>query len=251
MFKDNIPPHVVTHKAYSLENGKRIYVIGDVHGCLNELNRLTSMIEQDIKDHPVADEQLMTLIYIGDYIDRGLNSKGVLDFIIKQQEVWAARGRKTVYLRGNHEQGLLDAFSDDSKLLYRINALAASYGVNSPFARPAVEVLADLKEKMPPEHLAFLESTQMQYEEDDYFFVHAGISPEAPLDAQNVSDMLMIRDDFLKSDKDFGVKVVFGHSLFENVRDFGNKIGVDTAAFSTGKLSAVVLEGKAVRVLHT
>lgn len=250
MFKDALVPVVSFKSPHALGAGKRFYAIGDVHGCLKELQQLSTLMMADIDAHKQQYDEI-TVLYLGDYIDRGINSKGVLDFILQQKEELAEQGVRTIYLRGNHEQGLLDALEDEKNLFYRIEPLAASYGVDGAFSRPKKEILRDLKEVLPSEHLNFLEQTTLMHKEDGYLFVHAGLNPQKVLQEQELEDILMIRDPFLLSDKDFGYKVVFGHSLFEEVRDYGNKIGVDTAAFSTGKLSCAVLHHTALQVLHT
>ena len=251
MFYEEITKSVVPDRVYQVPEGVRVYAIGDIHGHLNLLEDLHAQIKQDIKE---SKAQEIVVVYLGDYIDRGTESKAVVDYLLQT----ILEVNRTVYLRGNHEQRLLDAVEDAETLpdWMRVGGDAAllSYGVEI-YGKTNVEIAQGLKEKLPQTHLDFITNTQLSHVEGDYLFVHAGINPKASFDVENMEaqkeDVLRIRKEFLSSDKAFDYKIVFGHSIFKEVTDFGNKLAVDTGAFATGKLSCAVLEGDQVRCLST
>ena len=171
-----------------------IYTIGDIHGCLDQLQRLVELCEQD------AGSQKSKFIFLGDYIDRGPDSRGVIEFLMNLQK-WSPD--EVICLRGNHEDLLLDALEgDDAELHWRSNggeATLRSYGVTRT---------ADI----PSSHLNWIHSLPFLHDDSQRFFVHAGIHPERALNQQRSRDLLWIREPFLSSDKDFGRLVVHGHS---------------------------------------
>lgn len=196
-----------------------IYAIGDIHGCLDPLKDLLKEI------NPSAEDKL---IFIGDYIDRGPNSRGVIDFLIA-----LSVNKNCVFIRGNHEQMMMDYFADKPEgKIWSMNGMDAtleSYG--SIFSVPSY-------------HLDFLEETIMFDEEDSYTLVHAGVRPGISMEEQSNKDLLWIRDDFIYSKKPLKDRIViFGHTpmlsgpLFQK-----HKIGIDTGCVYGGKLSAVRLE---------
>lgn len=243
MFKDSVTVKTNHNRVFRIPDGKRVYVIGDIHGRLDLLENLYTQIEADMASHASGEN---IVVHLGDYIDRGENSRGVIEFLLKKKNQY-----NCIFLRGNHEQGLLKSLKDPKELFYRIQALSLSYGIENATARDPQDNLADLKKHIPHEHIEFLEQTVISKIIGDYLFVHAGLNPSKEFEEQAEEDMLLIRDEFLKSDKDFSHKVVFGHSVFEEVKDYGNKIPVDTGAFATGKLSCLVLEGTEMKVLTT
>lgn len=235
--------------AAALPEGLRIYAIGDVHGCLDLLKGVWERIDQDLKVHPV-DEAVE--IFLGDYIDRGPDSCGVIEALSSP----APDGRRRVCLRGNHEQMLLSFLDNPAYLeMWRPNGALetlVSYGVDARRLRnidEAAEVAAEFLAKAPASHVAFLRSLPFYVDMSPYFFVHAGIRPGIAPTEQREEDMLWIRDAFLRSDMDFGRILVHGHTPVEQPERRHNRINIDTGAYLTGKLTCVALEGSEVRFL--
>ena len=230
--------------------GRRIYCIGDIHGRADLL--------QDLQRRVVADAADFTgqavLIYLGDYIDRGLESRTVVELLYEGPP----GGFEAVYLMGNHEQTLLDFLRHPrevaSWLIYGGRETLFSYGVDpgAPGGRQDLEALRDaLEARLPRHHLEFFESCRFLHQEGDYCFVHAGIRPGVALGDQRNEDLLWIRQDFTESEVDHGMVVVHGHSIEEEVAMRPNRIGIDTGAFYTGVLTCLVLEGEERRLLQT
>lgn len=204
----------------------KMFAIGDIHGCLDQLRRLI----RDIPADPAGD----TMVFIGDYIDRGRESRGVVDYVLGLRGAYA----KLVCLCGNHESMLLNYLEGVEEELYLQNgggATLRAYGISlsdSPRVR---------KEKIPAEHMSFFESLLPYYETDQYLFVHAGLRPGIPLARQSVQDMQWIRQAFIDSGYDFGKRVVFGHTHFSAPLVAENKIGIDTGAVYGGRLTCAEL----------
>lgn len=225
-------------------SGLRVYAIGDVHGRVDLLRQLHRMI---IADAAHADPAIRKLvIYLGDYVDRGLYSREVLDVLVREPVF----GFDSIHLRGNHDDAFLAFLEDPVKsaawLRYGGDATLYSYGVRLPAEAAAEEKLALLGERLrravPADHVAFLAALPYTCEVGDYLFVHAGIDPNKSIDQQDPHDMLWIRDAFLEADADFGKIVVHGHTVteFPEVRE--NRIGVDTGACYTNALTCLVLQ---------
>jgi serine/threonine protein phosphatase 1 len=231
--------------------GQRIYAVGDIHGRADLLDRLLALIEEHAKQHPAAQK---TLVFLGDYVDRGKDSKGVVNRL--QTLNWP--GWKFVFLRGNHDQAVLD-FLGDAKFYRAWRPFGAaetllSYGVMPPrFDRETEfeKARQDLAEKLPPEHIEFLQNLELFYVQDDYYFCHAGVRPGIPLEEQVAEDLLWIRDDFLYHRKPFEKMVVHGHTPAPKPTRTHHRIGVDTGAHATHCLTAVMLEGKHYSFLQT
>ncbi|MCM8556613.1 metallophosphoesterase family protein [Sphingomicrobium sediminis] len=223
-----------------LKPGKRVYAIGDVHGCDKQLKKLLKRIRKDLEGY----EGKSHLVFLGDYIDRGPDSRGVIDRLI----AGGLPGDKQHFLIGNHEVAMLQAFEGKALgwLAYGGIETLESYGVDKKalFAHPSIKKL--LKAHLPPEHLEFFQSLKHSKRIGDYLFVHAGIRPGVPLEKQKERDLVWIRDDFLKSKKDHGVTVVHGHTITSKPQVKKNRIAVDTGCYATGTLTAVRLEGNAV-----
>ena len=222
----------------------RIYAVGDVHGCAGLLRDLHQLIHEDAYRHQ-APRNLT--VYLGDYIDRGEESRSVLDLLLAEP----LPGFEHVHLRGNHEETMLRFLEDvsvgPSWLLYGGAQTLWSYGVRPPVPIGDMGELRraqrELAERLPRDHLAFLHALPLQHAEGDYLFVHAGVRPGVPLDRQEVNDLLWIRDEFLDSDAEFGKIVVHGHTIAPQPDVRRNRIGVDTGAFASGRLTCLVLEG--------
>jgi serine/threonine protein phosphatase 1 len=224
--------------------GKRVYAVGDIHGCLEPLRQLHCLIREHAADQPVPHN---VIVYLGDYIDRGQDSRGVIDLLREEP----LPGFERVYLKGNHEESLLqflrDAQIGPQWFTYGGEATLYSYGVRPPrqFTDSAAlkRAQSEFAQKLPPEHLDFFNRLTLMHVEDDYLFVHAGVRPGVPLGRQDSKDLLWIRDDFLLSDEDFGKIVVHGHSITEVPTTRHNRIGIDTGAFAGGRLTCLVLDG--------
>ena len=229
---------------------ERLYVIGDIHGRSDLLDRLTAEIVRDLDVHPVASALTVTL---GDYVDRGADSRGVLDRLIRNPFPTAL-----VSLKGNHES-LMAAFLDDPTVAghwRRLGGLETLHSYGVPVAalmmgRDYPQAAAGLRAAVPPSHLAFLGSLRTSMTVGKYFLCHAGVRPGVPLDRQAEEDLLWIRDEFLSSRADFGKIVVHGHTPAESPEVLPNRINVDTGAFMTGRLTCAVLEQARVRFLST
>jgi len=231
--------------------GSRIYAIGDVHGRADLLDRLRTVIVEDANWHPIDRK---VVVYLGDYVDRGTDSRGVVDMLARK----ALPGFESVFLKGNHEDSLLQFLTDPgiapAWMAYGGDATLYSYGVRPPDARKVEDILAAQKafiQAVPPEHLAFLETLQLLHVEGDYAFVHAGFRANVPIEFQDPQDMMWIRNEFLDSEADFGKVAVHGHTITEQPQIRRNRIGIDTGAFATGRLTALALEGEERRFLHT
>ena len=228
--------------------GSRVYAVGDIHGRSDLLRRLHASMREDA----AAAEGARTIaVYLGDYVDRGDDSRGVVELAA----AGPGPGFETVHLKGNHDDFLL-RFLDDPGVagIWFANggdATLESYGV-VPEAGEAAEDLRDrFRTALPESHRAFFASLRLTFECGDYFFVHAGVRPGVPLDGQAEEDLCWIREEFLDSGADFGRIVVHGHTPEAEVCFRDNRIGVDTLAWATGHLSCVVLTGSERRVLQT
>jgi len=232
----------------SLPPGSRVYAIGDIHGRLDLLNKMLSLIELDRKDR---EEAQTTLVFLGDYIDRGGNSKGVVSRLIEGLPA----GLNPVFLKGNHESLLL-SFLDRPGFglnwLYNGgDATLLSYGVEADAIRNAywaggpglLQAFTAFRKLLPDDHLRFYRGLKLSHRAGGYFFAHAGVRPGIPLDQQNENDLIWIREEFLSHPDDFGAVVVHGHTPANAPEDLHNRIGIDTLAFHTGRLTAVGLEG--------
>lgn len=223
--------------------GHRIYAIGDVHGCNDLLKRLLQMISADDANRGPADTQI---IFLGDLIDRGFDSAGVIDtaLALKKQRP------STRFLCGNHEEVFLDAIKsrDPETLRFFIRIGGESTILSYPIPRAEYlkldmeQLAARLPEYIPQEHVAFLESFEDQIMMGDYLFVHAGIRPGVPLAEQKAKDLRWIRREFLDHRGDLEKVVIFGHTIFDQVNEGGSRIGIDTGAYNSGKLTAIGLE---------
>lgn len=237
-----------TKQRAQVPDGVCVYAIGDIHGRYDLIQALLDLIWIDAPDG----ENI--LVFLGDYVDRGPASKDVLDHIINlQREGWA-----TVKLLGNHEYSLLEFLKNPeiypSWRTYGGAETLLSYGVKPPMFMDAKELgraRDEFAEKFPREHFLFLSGLPYSHSIGDYFFTHAGVRPGIALDDQVSDDLLWIRDDFLISDQWFGKVVVHGHTPTEAPVVRPNRIGVDTGAYATNRLTAVKLVGDRYTFLST
>ena len=205
---------------------EKIFAIGDIHGCFDKLRSLMDKIDIDI-DRDI-------IVFLGDYIDRGPSSFEVVEYLIDLKKHF----RKSVFLKGNHEEMLEKYLSGYNKLAFLVNGgqeTLESYMKQSYIfgASP-----------IPHEHLEFFESLLLFYETDNYIFVHAGLKENVPLEMQEPFDLLWIRNSFIRSDYDFGKLVIFGHTPFPEPLVQPNKIGIDTGAVYGNKLTCIELPGQ-------
>ena len=227
----------------ALPHGRRVYAVGDVHGCAERLEALHAAIAEDLARRPVA---APLLLHIGDYVDRGPDSAGVLARLLAGPAL--PDGVEVVNLMGNHERTMLDALEGDRAagtdwLFQGGRPTLESYGIDPDGPREA------WARGLPPAHLEFLRDLALQRAEGGYLFVHAGIRPGVPLDAQTAEDLLRIRQPFLYTDQELGAVVVHGHTPVKAPVVRANRIAIDTGAVFGGKLTAAVLEGETVGFL--
>ena len=222
--------------------GRRIYAIGDVHGRADLLSKLFMRIDDDLKARPTADS---VQIFLGDYIDRGPNSRQVVDLLIARR-----LEHDVICLKGNHEDYALQFLSDPAvlnqwKKIGGLNTLL-SYGVtptrrDNPQSQHEVAIALD--QAIPDSHRRFFQGLGLSFTCGDFFFAHAGVRPGIPLREQSQQDLLWIREDFLLHEEDFGKVVVHGHTPAREPDIRPNRINIDTGAYATGRLTCLVLEG--------
>lgn len=225
----------------AIPDGQRVYAVGDIHGRADLLDRMADLIERDLAQSEPCDA---LTIFLGDYVDRGLESSSVIERL--------AEGRfptPIVTLLGNHEDTLLDFLQDEEVLstwrTYGGMETLFSYGVavDRTAMQDAAEIRRALDEKMPRRHREFLGALATHHVVGDYYFCHAGVRPGVPLDDQQREDLIWIREPFLSATDDFGKFVVHGHTPAEEPVLRSNRVGVDTGAYATGRLTCARLEG--------
>ena len=202
---------------------KRIFAIGDIHGCYDRLKKLMAKIPIDFSHD--------TLVFIGDYIDRGPHSVEVVDYLIRLQ----SRIPQVVFIKGNHEDMLDKFISGADRYTYLLNG--GQQTLDSYLTKPAQSDSFPI----PPDHMAFFKSLRLFYETDKFIFVHAGLRPRVPLESQKTEDLLWIRDKFITTRYDFGKRVIFGHTPLKKPLVEPNKIGIDTGAVYGNALTCVQL----------
>ena len=236
----------------SAPDNARVYAVGDIHGRADLLGRLHDLIRVDAA--PFHDLRKV-IIYLGDYVDRGPSSKGVLDYLINS----SLPGFETFHLKGNHEDMLL-RFLDDAQVglnwtMVGGDATLMSYGaLDESRLRGSMDFETIQKrflEQLPQAHLEFLQNLGFFHVEGDYLFVHAGVRPGRPMEDQDEMDLIWIRDDFLQSTADHGRVVVHGHNITHEPDIWPNRIGIDTGAYATGRLTCLVLESAGRSFLNT
>jgi serine/threonine protein phosphatase 1 len=207
---------------------EKIFAIGDIHGCLSQLKNMIAAIDPD--------EEGDTIVFMGDYIDRGPDSKGVVDCILHLRE----RVRKVICLMGNHEQMFLEYMHAGAK-----NDIFLSNGGRATLASYGYDEVTDGETIMLPDtHKGFLQSLVPYYETGHHIFVHAGLRPGVALEKQDLEDILWIRYEFIYSSYDFGKVVVFGHTPVDRPLVQENKIGIDTGAVFGGALTCIEFPGQ-------
>lgn len=234
----------------SLPARLRIYAIGDIHGRLDLLSALLSRIEADKAERPA---QRALYVFLGDYIDRGVSSRETIDRLIEH-----GKRNESIFLKGNHELIALRCLSDPGLFdqwmrLGGVETLT-SYGIapeNLANGKPVAMLQAAFHEALPQAHFRFFRDLQTSFACGDFFFVHAGVKPRVELSQQKESDLLWIREEFLKSNQDFGKIIIHGHTPTREVEVARNRINIDTGAFATGRLSCLVIEESSLAVIDT
>lgn len=222
--------------------GQRVYAIGDVHGRFDLLRDILATIERHQAGLP---EARTFLVFLGDLIDRGPDSRAVIDYLSTFQPSWAT----PIFLQGNHEEGFLRSLEGDEDALrgwlqFGGAECAESYGV-SPFRQATFNAslfAQELSLAVPRAHVDFIRSFYDSFTVGDYLFVHAGIRPGIPLADQDPHDLRWIRHDFLDNGLPHEAVVVHGHTIVEEPNELHNRIAIDTGAYRSGRLTALYAE---------
>jgi serine/threonine protein phosphatase 1 len=231
----------------SIPSGQRVYATGDVHGRADLLANLFTRIDADLQTRPARNS---VQVFLGDYIDRGPESRQVIELLIGRRKI-----HNVIPLKGNHEQCALNVLHDPSllaqwKSIGGLNTIL-SYGVTPVWtdSQSMSAVAIAFANNLPEHHLRFLQNLPLSFTCGDFFFVHAGARPGIRLQEQSENDLLWIREDFLLHEEDFGKVVVHGHTptLEPDIRP--NRINIDTGAYATGRLTCLVLEDDVMRLL--
>lgn len=230
-------------RAFAVPAGQRVYAIGDIHGRDDLFAALLERIAEDGADRGTMPT---TLILLGDLIDRGPESAAVVERARRQEGRW----EEFHWITGNHEETFLLALSGDLEALkfffrYGGEETILSYGLDRSLLRQMdySELAEMLPTLVPTEHRAFLDSGKPWVRVGDYLFVHAGIRPGIGIEDQKLSDLRWIRQPFLEDRRDHGVCVVHGHTISDEPEHCGNRLGIDTGAYASNRLTAVGLEG--------
>jgi serine/threonine protein phosphatase 1 len=222
--------------------GERVYAIGDVHGCADQLLRLLGQIEAD---HAARGPAKLSIILLGDLVNRGPDSARAVGYARELLDSGVGR-----LLKGNHEEMFVLAARGDRQAVRALmsnggTATLTSFGLTEQEIGRGnfADLAALLKARIPREVVAFLDAGEDKIAVGDYLFVHAGIRPGVPIGEQRGTDLRWIRNEFLDSPADHGAMIVHGHTICESVVEQDNRIGIDTGAFRTGVLTAIGLEG--------
>lgn len=229
-----------------------VWAVGDIHGRLDLLQPLVGAITADAA---VSTADRKVVVFLGDYVDRGPDSRGVIRYLA---DLSVDPGVEWRFLKGNHEEAMLEFLDDPSGgarwCEYGGDAALRSYGLKPPELKHKVEawarISADLDHKLTPRERDFLENLELSLSIGDYFFAHAGARPGEPLDRQSKRDLMWIRNSFLDSEIEFEKVVVHGHTPTRDVHIDQRRIGVDTKAYASDVLSAVRLEGASRAVIR-
>ncbi len=231
----------------SVPPGHFVAAVGDLHGRLDLLEALWPKIDAASR---VSSARRRTLIFVGDYVDRGLQSRELVDRLLE-----GFAGFDTVFLKGNHDDTLLQFLTDptigDAWRNFGGLETLRSYGIAHTPEKNWSQTRSEFAAVLPRAHLEFFKNLKLHATIGDYLFVHAGIRPRIPLEDQSETDLLWIRDEFLESPANFGRVVVHGHTPTEKPVVRPNRIGIDTGAYMTGNLTALILEERTRRFLST
>jgi serine/threonine protein phosphatase 1 len=233
--------------------GRRVYAIGDVHGRADLLVRLMKHLNEEVSRGGFEGRPILVLL--GDYVDRGFQSREVIDVLLGE----LMSPFETYFLKGNHEAAMLQFLSDPGIgprwAEYGGAETLVSYGVRPPRSRTSLQeweqASAELQSRLPDLHRHFLLNLDLSVRIGDYVFVHAGARPGVALEEQREQDLLWIRDEFLEDRGHFGAVIVHGHTPAAQPYRDSRRIGVDTGAYLSGRLTAVRLEGERVDFIST
>lgn len=258
-----VAPVAVIDRTTHAPDGTCIYAIGDIHGRADLLEILMDKITSDTENLP--EDTKVQIVFLGDYIDRGLRSRAVIDYFLSDK----LAAFETIFLMGNHEEALLKFFDDEDfgKQWVRFGGgeTLYSYGLQPPNTRASLgshdamantqaawtRVWEGFHKQLPEAHLNFYRSLLSYHIEGDYLFVHAGLRPQIDIAHQTQRDMLWIRDEFLDDREQFSHLIVHGHTPTEGIVHDDRRIGLDTGAFISGRLSAARLFGTEITFLST
>lgn len=231
--------------------GKRLYAIGDVHGCYDEMIRLLGIIESD---HASRNPKECIVVFLGDLIDRGPDSFRVIEHLVSTPPTFS----QNYFLIGNHEEMFLRILNGDAELIkrwltYGGRSCVESYGVNyeKTIGHSADTMQLMIKKKVPKAHVEFLGDLLESITFGNYVLVHAGVNPKKPLDEQKGRDMRWMREPFLSWKKKLDYRVIHGHTIESEITALPHRIGVDTGVYETGVLSAVRLEDHQIGLLNS
>jgi len=245
--KQVLPPKA----SFSIPAGQRVYAIGDIHGRDDLFADLLDKIEAD---HASRDPAQSVLILLGDLVDRGPDSRGV----VERAMISRNRFDSVRWLIGNHEECFLAALTGDVQRVRYFSRIGGDatirsyWGDDESYNEASYEEVAEkLPQIVPRSHADFLRAGEDMIRIGGYVFVHAGVRPGVSLDGQRQKDLRWIREDFLASDDNFGAIVVHGHSISKTVEMMENRIGIDTGAYCYGALTAVCLEGDRKIILQS
>ncbi|OJX79585.1 metallophosphoesterase [Magnetospirillum sp. 64-120] len=239
----------------SVPEGCSVYAIGDIHGRLDLLDRLLNSIAEDVA---ATSPLQVAVVFLGDVVDRGADSCGVVERLAAGPPAGSLSGAQWLCLRGNHEEAMLDFLGDAAAGRSwfpwgGVETVRSYVGADAmrEWRGDMVQAQMMLRRHLPPAHRRFLENLPVSHEIGDYLFVHAGVKPGVPLDRQHPADLLWIRHEFLDDDRWHGRMVVHGHTPERQPQVRANRIGIDTMAYESGVLTALVLHGTDRRFLST
>ena len=232
---------------YAVPDGIRVYAIGDVHGCVHELEDLLGAIDKDA----AGSSNETHLVFLGDLVDRGPHSSDVIGLL----RTGPLPADVAHFIMGNHEEVMIDCYDGTNDraaawLQYGGIETLESYGLKrKEILSPSFDVRSAMRSAIPASHMHFLKSFNDSVRLGDYLFVHAGIRPRIKIDDQWSRDLRWIRRDFLDSSADHGCMVVHGHTIVPETEIHKNRVAVDTGCYLTGRLSAVAIENDTIRVI--
>ena len=238
---------------YSVPDDLRVYAIGDIHGYVDVLKKMHAEIAEDLNRNPAENSHI---IYIGDYIDRGPDSAGVLNELVEHNQL--EDQNKRTFLLGNHEVALLD-FLEGSPVpgwieVWGGRETLTSHGITFdneiPLPSEIETARTQLQKTIPAAHVKFLKNLALSEEIGDYFFAHAGVNPERPLKQQTPDDLIRMRQPFLSWDKPLEKCIVHGHTVSKEPVIKPHRIGIYTGLYKGGPLTCAVFEGSDVRFLQ-